>query len=612
MGLNSAKALKGYQILENYTGKNPYIIELREKIKNNKSYTLTTTQINYIIDNQNYNIRQIGLLVRITDYFGEKLATTERLGFIPTKIMVDWLIGETDRAYHIIGRLTTKQKPTMYFVSKSGVIDDFSWEPLKYEIDWDKFSKRLIEVRGYDYLPHQKEGVEFLLQRDGCILADGMGVGKTIQAVTASLATKLKRVLIVCPSSLKINWYRELSTFTDNISIVNGQIYKQARFTIINYDILKNFHTRASDVKTNEEEMFISRELVNSKFDLVIIDEAHNVRNKDSIRGDIISDICVKFNHPRVWLLTGTPVANRPKDFYNLLKIIRSPISVNYDHYMRRYCKGRKVRRTIKGKVRDTWVTEGEENLDELADRVRHLILRRTKEDVLDMPPKVITNVLLELNKKQKERYDLVWSDYLEKRLLENKRGNPRKELVELGLLKKFVAMEAIPYTEELAKDAIDNGEKVVIFTTLNEEQDQICKLFDNNIVVRHNGSMSEDEKQQSVDRFQNDPEVKVFVGNIISAGTGITLTAGTVTIFNSYSWVPGDNDQAEDRTHRLGQQYSCSVYYMCFVNTISEIVLNTLKKKRSVINKILEIEDVRVVSEMIINELINSGEING
>jgi SWI/SNF-related matrix-associated actin-dependent regulator 1 of chromatin subfamily A len=111
-------------------------------------------------------------------------------------------------------------------------------------------------------------------------------------------------------------------------------------------------------------------------------------------------------------------------------------------------------------------------------------------------------------------------------------------------------------------------------------------------LAVRHNGSLSNAKKQHSVDQFQNNDKIKVFIGNIKSAGVGITLTQATVVIFNSFDWVTGNNEQAEDRSFRIGQKNDVNVYYQLFEDTISVRMWETLKQKKQVINTILGVDN--------------------
>ena len=162
----------------------------------------------------------------------------------------------------------------------------------------------------------------------------------------------------------------------------------------------------------------MNRELANAGFDLAIIDEAHYLKDKDTIRGQIIVELTIDHNIPKVWLLTGTPVANRPMDFFNLLKIIKSPLSQNWKHFAVRYCDGKKFWRKFKnGQKRQVWITDGASNLDELAAKTKNIILRRLKTDAVDMPDKIVTPVYHELNEQEIKRYDALWGDYLALRL---------------------------------------------------------------------------------------------------------------------------------------------------------------------------------------------------
>jgi SWI/SNF-related matrix-associated actin-dependent regulator 1 of chromatin subfamily A len=276
-------------------------------------------------------------------------------------------------------------------------------------------------------------------------------------------------------------------------------------------------------------------------------------------------------------------------DFFNLLKIIKSPIAENWKHFAVRYCDGKTFFKTLKnGQKRQIWITDGASNLDELASKTKNIILRRLKTDVLDMPDKVVTPMYHLLDKKEWVGYENLWEEYLQKRTTEGKRnGNLQKDLVELILLRQFIAAVAIPHTIEMVENAIDMGRKVIIFTSFTEELEILAKHF-GKLAVTHNGPMSTTQKQKSVDAFQKNSKVKVFIGNIKSAGVAITLTEATVVVFNSFSWVPGDNEQAEDRAFRIGQKNDVNVYYQLFDDTISIRMWNMLNNKKDVISTII------------------------
>jgi SWI/SNF-related matrix-associated actin-dependent regulator 1 of chromatin subfamily A len=591
INLDDIRGHSAISLLESYEGINPYLIKLRIEFLKNKKLALTENQSKYIMDNHDREPVYVNRVVGVTAYLGEELQKQEGLSFVPEKVLIEFILAETEKTFHIYGKLKQNQKESkMYWLPKTQVTDDPYFEPIKIDVDFTKYNDVLAKS-GKKLYQHQEEGIKFLLSRNGCILADDMGLGKSIQSIIAALESGAKKILIVCPSSTKINWEREINVFCDDTAIIDGKKWNDAKFTIINFDILKNFHTlhNGKKPKEGEPEVVLNRELAEAGFDLAIIDEAHYLKNNESIRGKIMVELSTKHNIDKVWLLTGTPVANRPMDFFNLLKIIKSPIANNWKYFAVRYCDGRQFFRTLKnGQRKQIWLTDGASNLEELANKTKNTIIRRLKTEVLDMPDKVMTPMHHVLDKKGLRDYDLLWEQYMEKRKLEGKKTNElQKDLVELILLRQFIANQAIPYTIEMVENAIEMGRKVIVFTSFTDELEIIANHF-GKIAVRHNGPMTSTQKQKSVDAFQNNPKVKVFVGNIKSAGVGITLTEATVVIFNSFDWVPGNNEQAEDRAFRIGQKNDVNVYYQLFDDTISSRMWSMLNNKKDVISTIM------------------------
>lgn len=589
ISLNDIKGSSAISILEQYNGINPYLRKLKNELLKNNKLALTDNQSKYIIDNSDREPQYINRVVNITAYLGEELKTKYELNFIPERILIEFILADTEKTYHVYGKLKRNQvESKMYWLPKTQVTDDPYFEEIKIDVDFKPYND-VLALSGKKLYQHQEEGIKFLLSRNCCILADDMGLGKSIQSIIAALESGAKKILIVAPSATKINWEREINVFTNDTTIIDGKKFSSAKFTIINFDILKNFHTLEDKKSKKEGETILNRELANAGYDLCIIDEAHYLKNNDSIRGKIMVELSTKHNVEKVWLLTGTPVANRPMDFFNLLKIIKSPITQNWKHFAVRYCDGRQFFRTLKnGQKRQIWLTDGASNLDELAAKTKNIILRRLKTDVLDMPDKVITPMYHKLDYKAIAKYEQLWDEYVQKRILAGKRSNEaQKDLVELILLRQFIAQEAIPYTIEMAENAIEMGRKVIIFTSFTEELEALANHF-GKIAVKHNGPMTTTQKQKSVDSFQNNDKIKVFVGNIKSAGVGITLTEGTVVIFNSFDWVTGNNEQAEDRAFRIGQQNDVNVYYQLFIDTISTRMWNMLKYKKDIISTII------------------------
>ena len=444
----------------------------------------------------------------------------------------------------------------------------------------------------------EKQGETVCIQVDAedhlYVTDHGIVTHNTYQSIVAALESGSERVLIICPSSLKINWKREVENFCDDVSIISGTYWNPSRFTIINYDILKNFHTVKERGKEYED-WELRKELLEFNPDLIILDEAHYIKNHKSIRGQIIKDISKTFNNSRVWLLTGTPIANRPMDYYNLLSIIDSPVANNWVHYAKTYCAGMRFKKG--GKF--VWVTKGASNLDELSTKTKRTILRRKKDEVLDLPEKLITPVYLELQ--NVGGYENVWNDYLNKRKLDGKKGNPAKDLVETTLLRTFIAMETVPYTIEKTEEALELNKKVIIFCNFNDEMDAFVRHFGKKAVCVR-GGMSDKQKQNSVDKFQEDDSCMVFIGQIKAAGVGLTLTKAEIVIMNSLDWVPGNHEQAEDRAYRIGQKETVNIYYMLIDDTIDTLIWSILNNKKKIIGTIMGEDEI-------INEFINKIE---
>ncbi len=612
--LNDIKGRAILLALENYNGKNPYILQLKLNSLRNKSFKLTDNQIRYVDDNIDKEPIKIGKIMPITPYLGEELKKNENLTFLPEKLLFEYILADTDKTYHALIKFTTKGESKIMYLPKTQILEDPYFDKLDVEVDFTKYEKidkyvcpdGTIGRKAYD---HQKEGVKFLLGRNGAILAAPPGLGKTWMSIVAALESNSDKILIVCPASLKINWQREIECFCNKESvIISGKKWDSAKFTIINYDILKNFHT-LRDREIAADEFIFQSNIVESKFDLVIIDEAHYLSDAQSIRSKIMIESCVKYGIEKVWLLTGTPITNRPMNYFSLLKLVKSPIADNWAFFTKRYCDAKPVFRTMKnGSKKKIMLTNGASNLDELSIKTRNILLRQKKEDAGDMPEKTIIPVYYDLTDKQRDNYNLLWDEYLEKRIKEGKRGNIEKDLVELILLRKYVAMENIPNTIEIAENILDQGEKVIIFTNFTDELETLKAHFGKLCVV-HNGPMSETDKQKSVDRFQTDDEIRVFIGNEISAGVGITLTKSSTVIFNSFAWTPGLNEQAEDRSHRLGQKNNVTVYYQLFNNSISTTMWKMLKYKKDIIDTIMGDKEYDV--NELIEYLLEEGNIN-
>jgi len=569
---------KALVILENYEGSNNYILNLKHKKENSKSFTPTRSQAEYIINYQITNPKVAKKWVKLDSYFGKKLMEDKMYTKEPTEIYVEKLLVEKDKAYHIWGKILSGETLHDFWMPKSALIKDN--EVKNVSIEYDKYSHR-------PPMEHQKEAIEKLVKNKKFILADDMGLGKTTSTIVAALETGAKKILIICPASLKLNWEREIANYSDRtVFIAEGKKFSNEHdFVIINYDILKNFH----DPKDKDDS-----ELMRANFDLVIMDEAHMISNPQAQRTKIANDIASKSN--RVWLLSGTPMTSRPMNYYNLLHLVDSPVAMNWMAYAKRYCNGFQF---AVGK-RKVWNVTGASNLDELRERTSTHILRRLKEEVLDLPEKIITPVYLRLKSKDYEELMGEYFDWYDENPEES--SSLTVQFSKLMKVRKVIAQEKINNTIELAENIIEQGKKVIIFTNFTDTLNIIYNHFGKQAVYL-DGSCSKFHRQNAVDEFQTNDKIKVFVGNLKAAGVGITLTAAEAVIMNDLSFVPAEHSQAEDRSHRIGQKNSTSVYYPLFENTIEGAIYDILNRKKKIISTVMGdgmFDEATIIEEML------------
>ena len=554
---------KAMTLLETYDGGNNYIIELKRKSQINKRFYPTRSQAEYIINNHDKQPKVAKKWVILDAYFAQKLADDKLMTEIPEKVWVEKLLADKEKAFHIWGKITESEQLHDFWLPKAAIIKDNTVKDVV--INYDKYSHR-------PPLEHQKEAVQKLVENKKFILADDMGLGKTTSTIIAALESGSKKVLIICPATLKINWKREIENYSDKtVYIAEGKNFStDADFVIINYDIIKNFH----DTKKKGES-----QILDANFDLVVVDEAHYIKNATAQRTKLINDLVKKVD--RLWLLTGTPMTSRPIDYFNLLSLIESPVAKNWMAYAIRYCQGYQF--NVGG--RKVWNVMGASNLEELRDRTSGLTLRRLKENVLDLPDKIITPVYLRLKSKMYEEIMGEYYDWYDKNPEESK--SLTVQFTKLTKIRQVIADEKISQTIELAENIVEQGKKVIIFCNFTDSLNKICEHF-GKAAVKVDGSMSKPERQHSVDSFQDSDKIKVFVGNIKAAGVGITLTAAEVVIMNDLSFLPSDHAQAEDRAYRYGQKNNVLVYYPIFENTIEGIIYDILNNKKQVIATVM------------------------
>ena len=287
---------------------------------------------------------------------------------------------------------------------------------------------------------------------------------------------------------------------------------------------------------------------------LVILDEAHNVKNVDSARHKLAADL----RCDRIWQLTGTPMTNRPLDLWGLLVVGRHAMSADKIRYGMRYCRGHLGEHG--------WDFRGASNLPELSVKLSDWMLRRTKDEVLDLPPKIRATQRCTV---PRALANATYSDI-------GAMMHGRSEL----------AAAKVGATLERVEDVLEAEDKVIVFSESLAALDGLGKKLAHYGVVRIDGSVSPVARTAIVERFQSDPSIRVFLGQTRAAGVGITLTAATSVIFNDLSLVPAYLAQAEDRAYRIGQNKRVSVVYMIADAALDTACWEMLREKLEIIGK--------------------------
>lgn len=441
---------------------------------------------------------------------------------------------------------------------------------------------------------HQKTGIEFLKSTKKAILADSMGLGKTRQAIVAAKETT-GGAIVVCPASLKINWQREINLIypTDRVTIVQGSKEPKNRdvdWIVINYDILK-------------KQPWLYTEL--HRLGTLILDEAHYIKGKSN-RAKATIDLAM--NATQIYCLTGTPVMNRPIELYNLLVAIGHHLGKNRTAYAKQYCGAFKRSFFHKGLGRMLFFMDetGATNLGELRELIKPIFLRRKKEEVLDLPERLITIEEVKMSPEYKREYETAWASYLDflkdAALSEQQMDNilMARHLVEIQKLKQVCSQAKVEAIARDIENAVDQEEKVIVFSQYTDTINLLAaEMMGKGISYETlTGQDDMDERQAAVDKFQSDPETKVFIANIKAGGVGITLTAASIVMFADMDWSPEIHNQAIDRAHRIGQKKMVNAYFYICPGTIEDDIIQILNDKKGVLDKIVEGTDDNVKTQ--------------
>ena len=458
----------------------------------------------------------------------------------------------------------------------------------------DELSVKRAEELAHGLFPHQVEGIAFLLGRRRALLADDMGLGKTRQSILAMVEAEPEGpYLIVCPASIKRNWAREIQIVLPEATtiIVNPAplpIRDFNEWVIINYELLgKNLD-----------------HLLEFDWRGVVFDEAHYLKNYQSQRSKNAAKLVKEIEeNPVVHALTGTPMTNRPRDLFPILQLVNHPLGKSFLSFAKRYCEA------YQGDF--GWVADGASNLDELTVQLHGVMLRRTKDEVLDLPPKVRTWLDVELHPYAIQHYNGLVKEFLSKfespdaiyglpeslEMSDETRDDLEESIdtTDLGTrmgritqVRRAIAFIKCRHTIKFVENALEQGEKVIIFTAFLNTMERFNQHFGDRAVYV-TGEVPAQKRQDRVDQFQNDENTRLFIANMHLAGVGLNLTAARQVVFNDLDWVPANHWQAEDRAYRIGQTGTVNVTYMIATGTIDSFVKTVLETKAALMEAVVE-----------------------
>lgn len=437
-------------------------------------------------------------------------------------------------------------------------------DSIRVKDDSEHISKSLESVLKLPLFNYQNVAVEFAERAGGrAMVADQMGLGKTVVAIGFAAKNNYK-TLVVCPKSVVVNWMREIKRFTGKGAVCwagEGRLGpSKPQYHVINYDVV--------------EKNLV--ELNKMGFDLLVCDEATYLKNRQTKRSkSVLGYYKERKKYPGIkskncLFLTGTPVLNRPVEAFHLLNYLDKNRFNNFYHFITRY---------------GGWRGSEPQNLDELHDRTKDLIIRRVKKDVLtELPDKQRNDLYVEMTLSDMKEYDTHLATLFRKwRQL----GKPT--VAEMPAIQKFLLTKKIPRAIEMIDELLEAGKGVLVFSVYLDPLKHLKKYYgDKSALIM--GEMNNTQRQETIDKLSTG-EAKIGLFSIGAGSMGIDGIQNQIdtVIFLDMWWVPSVHEQAEDRVHRIGQNNKVQVFYLMCENTMDEYMRGILVEKQKIIDTVVD-----------------------
>lgn len=448
---------------------------------------------------------------------------------------------------------------------------------------------------------YQEQGIAQMVKLKRCINGDDPGLGKTVQSIGSMVMINEFPAVVICPATLKLNWANEIRKYShlrcmvldDKVKGSWMRYYESGLVDvfIVNFESLKKYFVTKMPTTKRWTSDKIELRPDWSKIKTIVIDESHRLKDPTTIQTKLCLRLCT--GKDNVFLLTGTPVVNRPVDLFPQLAIMgHLQFFGGKKAYLDRYCEG----------------GQGSNNLKELNYLLNRVcFFKRNKTDVLkELPEKQRQTLLTEIS--TRDEYDFAFNEFRrwlemsgcdDKEIAKKLRG---EILVKMNVLRQISARGKMKAAFEHINEITGSGQKVVVFATLKEIIRGVKEHYPHAVEIH--GDISEANRAANIYKFQNDPGCNVIICNIKAAGVGITLTASSNVLFIEYPWTWADCIQCEDRTHRIGQKESVTITYLFGSGTIDERLFEIIKEKKEIGNTISGAQDQ--TSEQTIDKIID------
>lgn len=436
--------------------------------------------------------------------------------------------------------------------------------------------------------PYQEKGVSWLKTKTRALLGDDMGLGKTPQAIWAADDLAVRTILVVCPAAVRYNWvleFQKFSRFQAEIVPSRPSAFGFPDVAVVSWDWVARYGGTDLPVR-----------------DLLILDEVHYAKNPNALRtkgvfskawqerdengnktGPVLTGVAHRAR--RIWALSGTPAPNHPGELWPLLRTFGATL-LGYGAFIDTYC----VKKVLEDGTSVLSVRKA--MVPVLRKMLSEIMLRRLKKDVLkDLPPVDVQTLAVEADPDDRAALEAAAEasgaaiSHLQKLLREDPRNaavHITHAIEHLGSMRRVVGIAKAKPACAIIHDALETKaiNKAIVFCIHKAVVDIVRKALAPFGVVEVVGATPPSLRKTAVEKFQKDPATRVFIGNIIAAGTGLTLTAAQDVFMLEQDWVPGNNRQAIDRAHRIGQAGSVTARFVHLVNSVDEQVARVLARK--------------------------------